>query len=135
LWTFTFQTLQFFALFSIMSLRERRVFWASRPSVLLAAAIIADGILGVRIGIHGFAELRPLPLTSSALIFLYAGAWVLGPNSFVKPSLSAYCEKRQRGECSIDILNLRTRPFALRVAHRMFVGQDAATIGDSKKPR
>jgi hypothetical protein len=34
--TFTFQTLVFFALFSIESIRERRAFWASRPSIILA---------------------------------------------------------------------------------------------------
>jgi hypothetical protein len=30
--TFAFQTLLFFALFSILSIRERRAFWAARPS-------------------------------------------------------------------------------------------------------
>jgi H+-transporting ATPase len=37
--TFTFQLLFYFALFSILSVRERRRFWASRPSGVLTLAL------------------------------------------------------------------------------------------------
>jgi plasma-membrane proton-efflux P-type ATPase len=87
--TFTFQALLFFALFSIVSWRERRPFWKSRPGSVLAAAIVADAIAGGLIGRYGLAELRPLPAAQSALIFGYAGLCCLGPNDFVKVLLIA----------------------------------------------
>jgi H+-transporting ATPase len=44
--TFTFQTFLFFALTSLMSMRERRAFWRSRPSAALAASLGAAAALG-----------------------------------------------------------------------------------------
>lgn len=87
--TFTFLTLLFFALFSIISVRERRAFWASRPSTLLAAAIAADAAIGAAIGAHGIGEMKPLPLAQTGLIFLSAGMLVLGPNDLIKVLLQA----------------------------------------------
>ncbi|MDE2562792.1 MAG: plasma-membrane proton-efflux P-type ATPase [Sphingomonadales bacterium] len=82
--TFTYQTLLFFALFSIVSIRERRAFWASRPSLVLAASLFADGCLGILIGIVGLAELKPLPLAQTAVIFTYALVCSLGLNDLLK---------------------------------------------------
>jgi plasma-membrane proton-efflux P-type ATPase len=87
--TFTFQTLLFFALFSIVSIRERRVFWASRPSAILAAALLADAFVGILIGAYGLAELRPLPLHQTALIVGYALVCSLGVNDFIKSAFIA----------------------------------------------
>jgi len=103
--TFTFQTLLFFALFSIISIRERRAFWASRPSTVLATALAADVVAGALIGVHGLAELRPIPLTVSGLIFLYAGVLVLGPNDLAKAFLTARIAKGphpQAGERNME---------------------------------
>ncbi len=94
--TFTFQTLLFFAVFSIISVRERRPFWASRPSTMLAAALVADLGLGVLIGAHGLAELRPLPFGESAFIFGYAAICSLGLNDLVKSLLTARAVGRPR---------------------------------------
>jgi magnesium-transporting ATPase (P-type) len=85
--TFTFQTLLFFALFSIVSLRERRAFWKSRPSGLLAAGLVADAILGTVVGLCGLAELQPLPPEQSAFVFGYAALCTLGLNDAVKAFL------------------------------------------------
>lgn len=82
--TFTFQTLLYFALFSIVSIRERRAFWASRPSAILAAALLADASLGVLIGAFGLVELKPLPPTHTILIVGFALVSCLGLNDFVK---------------------------------------------------
>jgi H+-transporting ATPase len=82
--TFTFQTLLYFALFSLVSIRERRAFWASRPSTILGAALLADALLGVLIGIYGLAELRPLPPAQTACIVGYALIFSLGVNDVVK---------------------------------------------------
>ena len=77
--TFTFQTYLFFALPTLMSMRERRAFWRSRPSIPLAASLGAAAVGGVIIGLHGVAELSPLPFAESAFIFGYAVCCSLGP--------------------------------------------------------
>jgi magnesium-transporting ATPase (P-type) len=87
--TFTFQTFLFFALSSLVSMRERRSFWRSRPSAALAASLSAAAVVGTIIGLHGVAELSPLPFAESALIFGYAAVCSLGPNDFVKSFLCA----------------------------------------------
>ena len=82
--TFTFQTLLFFALFSIVSIRERRAFWASWPSRILGAALLAYAFLGILIGAFGLVELKPLPPTLTALIAGSAFLCCLGINDFIK---------------------------------------------------
>jgi H+-transporting ATPase len=87
--TFTFQTFLFFALSSLVSMRERRAFWRSRPSGALAASLAAAAVAGLIIGLHGVAELSAIPLGASALIFGYGTVCSLGPNDLVKSFLSA----------------------------------------------
>jgi magnesium-transporting ATPase (P-type) len=87
--TFTFLTLLFFALFSIVSIRERRAFWASRPSGVLIVALTADACVGAVIGVRGLAELRPLPPGEMALIIGYALICSLLVNDLVKSILIA----------------------------------------------
>ncbi|HET7197173.1 MAG TPA: HAD-IC family P-type ATPase [Burkholderiales bacterium] len=84
---FSFATLLFFAIFSLVSIRERRAFWASRPSALLAAGLAADALAGLAIALHGLGELAPLP---PALIALAVGG-ALGCslcNDFLKARLT-----------------------------------------------
>jgi magnesium-transporting ATPase (P-type) len=87
--TFTFQTLLFFALFSIVSIRERRAFWASWPSKILAIALTLDGAVGLLIGVTGLAELRPLPLAATGLIVAVALVFSLGVNDLAKTAMIA----------------------------------------------
>ncbi len=82
--TFTFQTLLFFALFSLVSIRERRVFWASRPSMTLAIALAVDGMIGLLIGVFGLADLAPLRPAATMLILLSAAVTTLGANDWIK---------------------------------------------------
>ncbi len=70
--SFTFLILLFFALFSIVSIRERRAFWTSRPSWILATALFVDACVGIAIGSNGLAELRPLPPGQIGFIVAYA---------------------------------------------------------------
>jgi H+-transporting ATPase len=88
--TFTFETLLFFALFSILSIRERRVFWASRPSAILALALFVDACVGLLISTYGLAELQPLPLDRTALIVGYALVFSLGINDVIKSAWIAH---------------------------------------------
>jgi H+-transporting ATPase len=95
--TFTFQVFLFFALCSLLSMRERRAFWRSRPSAALAASLGVAAVVGTVIGAHGVAELSPLPLAESAFIFGYAAVCSLGPNDLVKALLCARALRRRRG--------------------------------------
>src|SRR5579871_663922 len=87
--TFTFLNLLFFALFSIVSIRERRAFWNSRPSWVLALALLVDACVGVAIGGFGLADLRPLPLGQIVFIMAYAFIGSLVINDCVKLILIA----------------------------------------------
>jgi len=91
--TFTFLSLLFFALFSIISIRERRAFWASRPSWVLIAALTADACVGIVVGSIGLAELHPLPFGRVMLVFAYAFVASLLVNDFVKLALIARLKK------------------------------------------
>jgi magnesium-transporting ATPase (P-type) len=82
--TFTFQTLLFFAIFSILSIRERHAFWASPPSTTLTVALIADACAGLAIGHFGLAELQPLPWAQTMIIIGYALTCSLGVNDQIK---------------------------------------------------
>ncbi len=94
--TFAFQTLLYFALFSIISIRERRAFFRSRPSAVLGAALLADGVLGLVIGAHGLAELRPLPSHDTAVILAVAAVCSLTLNDFVKVSWTTRSNRTAR---------------------------------------
>ncbi len=85
--TFSLQTLLFFALFSILSIRERGAFWASRPGRMLIASLTLEACTGLIIGVHGLAELRPLPLGQTAFIIGYTLVFSLCINDFVKRRL------------------------------------------------
>jgi plasma-membrane proton-efflux P-type ATPase len=87
--TFAFQTILFFAIFSILSVRERRGFWASPPSALLTLALCADAAAGLLIGCYGLAEMKPLRMSETALIIGVAFVFSLLVNDFVKVALMA----------------------------------------------
>jgi hypothetical protein len=66
LYTFSFLTLLYFAVFSIVSARERRWFWATMPSKTLVGAVVADGLagtvltfVGLRCPVADACDLRP----------------------------------------------------------------------------
>jgi P-type E1-E2 ATPase len=83
---FSFLLLLFFAIFSIVSVRERRAFWASRPSALLAGALAADAAAGLAIAAYGLGELAPLPPALVALALAWTLVCALA-NDFVKTRL------------------------------------------------
>lgn len=82
--TFTFQTLLFFALVSLISIRERGPFWSSRPSNVLAVALIADACAGVLIGLYGLGDMEGISLAQTGVIFSCALVCGLGINDVVK---------------------------------------------------
>jgi len=87
LYTFSFLTLLYFAAFSIVSARERRWFWRSRPSLTLAAALLADVFTGTALTLVGLPGLPPLPWGQTLVIFTYAMVSCLLVNDFVKVAM------------------------------------------------
>ncbi len=85
--TFTFETLLFFALFSIVSIRERRFFWTSRPSLVLTIALTADAGIGILIGLFGLGEMKALPLVQIGTVAFYALVASLLLNDLIKTML------------------------------------------------
>jgi magnesium-transporting ATPase (P-type) len=70
--TFSFLLLLYLAVFSIVSSRERQRFWATRPSVPLAAALAADASIGTALTYLGLPGLLPLPWWQTLALLCYA---------------------------------------------------------------
>ena len=70
--TFCFQLLFYFALFSIVSARERRHFWTSWPSGTLIAALCLDAVAGTALSVVGIPGLTPVPWHETVFVLLAA---------------------------------------------------------------
>ncbi len=82
--TFSFQALLYFALFSILSIRERDHFWRSRPSAVLAGALAAAGVLGALLPLADLPGLRRIPAEQTLLVIGFAFLTSLLANDLVK---------------------------------------------------
>ena len=87
LYTFSFLTLLYFAVFSIVSARERHWFWMSMPSKTLVMALMADTFIGTVLTLVGLPGLLPLPWWQTLSIFLYAMVACLVVNDAVKVAI------------------------------------------------
>lgn len=87
LYTFSFLTLLYFAVFSVASARERRSFWATMPSKTLTAALAADALVGTVLTRVGIPDLRPLPWPQTLAIFGFALVACLGVNDSLKVAM------------------------------------------------
>ncbi len=93
---FTFEALLLFALFSILSIRERRAFWSSAPSLTLALALTADACVGLAIGVYGLGDLAPLRPVQLAFIFGFALVFSLVVNDLLKVALMRSLVRRAK---------------------------------------
>jgi hypothetical protein len=87
LYTFSFLTLLYFAVFSVVSARERRWFWATLPSKTLLSALAADALTGTILTFVGLPGLMPLPWWQTLAIFTYAMVSCLVVNDAVKVAM------------------------------------------------
>ena len=87
LYTFSFLMLLYFAVFSVVSARERRWFWATLPSKALLSALAADALAGTILTFVGFPGLLPLPWWQTLAIFIYAMVSCLLVNDAVKVAM------------------------------------------------
>jgi plasma-membrane proton-efflux P-type ATPase len=82
--TFSFLILLYFAVFSVVSARERRWFWATMPSKSLIAALTAEALVGTVLALVGLPGLAPLPWEQMLAIFGYAMVSCLVANDAIK---------------------------------------------------
>jgi len=87
LYTFSFLMLLYFAVFSVVSARERHWFWATLPSKTFLAAIAADALAGTILTFVGLPGLTPLPWWQTLAIFVYAMVACLVVNDTVKVAM------------------------------------------------
>jgi P-type E1-E2 ATPase len=87
LYTFSFLLLLYFAVFSVVSARERRAFWSTMPSKALFAALLADALIGTLLTRVGLPGLLPLAWTDTLAIFAYAMVSCLVVNDAVKVAM------------------------------------------------
>jgi magnesium-transporting ATPase (P-type) len=84
LYTFSFLMLLYFAVFSVVSARERGAFWSTMPSKALMAALTVDALTGTVLTPVGLPGLMPLPWWQALAIFLYAMVSCLVVNDALK---------------------------------------------------
>jgi len=84
LYTFSFLTLLYFAVFSVASARERHWFWTTLPSKTFIAALITDALVGTVLTFVGLPGLMPLPGWQALAVFAYALVACLGVNDTIK---------------------------------------------------
>ena len=84
LYTFSFLMLLYFAVFSVVSARERRWFWSTMPSKTFMSALAADALTGTILTFVGLPGLVPLPWWQTLAIFAYAMVSCLVVNDAVK---------------------------------------------------
>jgi magnesium-transporting ATPase (P-type) len=85
--TFCFLLMLYFAVFSVVSARERRWFWSTLPSKTLLAALAADAFLGTILTRVGLPGLMPLPWGQALLVFGSAMICCLGINDALKVAM------------------------------------------------
>ncbi len=85
--TFSFLTLLYFAVFSILSARERHHFGSTTPSPVLIGALAADALTGTVLTFAGLPGLPPLPWWQMLAIFTYAMISCLVVNDAIKVAM------------------------------------------------
>jgi H+-transporting ATPase len=87
LYTFSFLLLLYFAAFSIISARERRWFWKTKPNISLVIALSAEVVVGSFLTLVGLSDFTPLPWWQMLAIFTYAIISCLVVNDALKVAM------------------------------------------------
>jgi H+-transporting ATPase len=87
LYTFSFLMLLYFAVFSVVSARERSWFWATMPSKTFLSAVATDALAGTVLTLVGLPGLKSLPWWQALAIFVSAMVACLGVNDALKVAM------------------------------------------------
>ena len=87
LYTFSFLLLLYFAVFSVVSARERSWFWTTLPSKTFISALAADTVIGTVLTFVGLPGLASLLWWQALAIFVYAMVSCLIVNDALKVAM------------------------------------------------
>jgi H+-transporting ATPase len=130
LYSFSFLLLLYFAIFSIVSARERKWFFATGPSKIFIFALSAEAIIGTALTFIGLPGLLPLPWWQTLVIFFYAMISCLGMNDALKVLLIKWCVRGRVTNTTAD--------FTTRISKRAYElyeqrgHQDGSSLTDWK---
>ncbi len=85
--TFSFLTLLYFSVFSIVSVRERRWFWTTMPSTSFIVALVTGALAGTVLTFVGLPGLPPLPGRQTLGVIAFAAVSCLVVNDAVKVAM------------------------------------------------
>jgi H+-transporting ATPase len=85
--TFSFLLLLYFAVFSVVSARERRAFWSTMPGKALVISLSMELLAGTLVTYLGMPGLPPLPWAQTLAILAYAVVSCLIVNDAIKVAL------------------------------------------------
>jgi plasma-membrane proton-efflux P-type ATPase len=91
--TFSFLLLLYFAIFSVVSARERSWFWATFPSKTVISALCADAVVGTALTRVGLRGLLPLPWWQTLALFSYSAVACLVLNDALKVAMLHWCKR------------------------------------------
>jgi plasma-membrane proton-efflux P-type ATPase len=103
LYTFSFLILLYFAVFSVVSARERKRFWATLPSKTFLSALAAESFMGTVLTFVGLPGLMPLPWWQALVVFVYAMVVCLGVNDAVKVAIIKWCVLDVMAKIPVDM--------------------------------
>jgi H+-transporting ATPase len=102
LYTFSFLMLLYFAVFSVVSARERHWFWATLPSKTFMSALAADAVAGTVLTYVGLPGLISLPWRQTLAVFGFAAISCLVLNDAVKVAMIKWCVPSVMAGKSVD---------------------------------
>jgi magnesium-transporting ATPase (P-type) len=112
--TFSFLLLLYFAVFSIVSARERHSFWSTLPSKTFMTALVVDALVGTALTYVGLPGLTPLPWWQALTIFVYALVACLGVNDAVKVAMIRWRVPNAGAKKPLDLTpQIATRAYEL----------------------
>jgi plasma-membrane proton-efflux P-type ATPase len=103
LYTFSFLMLLYFAVFSVVSARERHWFWATMPSKTFLFALSVDALAGSVLTFVGLPGLKPLPAWQMLAVFIYAVVACLGVNDAVKVAMIRWRVQNTLAQKPVDV--------------------------------
>jgi H+-transporting ATPase len=114
LYTFSFLMLLYFAVFSVVSARERSWFWATLPSKTFLSALAADALIGTVLTFVGLPGLKPLPWCQMFALFVYAMVACLVLNDAVKVAMIKWRVLNAVARKAVDVTpQIAKRAYAL----------------------
>jgi hypothetical protein len=134
LYTFSFLMLLYFAVFSVVSARERNWFWSTLPSKTFLSALVADALTGTVLTRVGLPGLMPLPWWQTLEIFAYAMVSCLLLNDAMKVAMIKWRVPDALARKSVDVTpRIAKRAYELYEQHGRQDGRATEDWGQAEQ--